>query len=111
MPVLVKNSNTLELSYTEPTLSADETVLNDLKETRAYFRVVGGVANVIKIEPASSPVGGKRVTVIAQATVLPNTQVDAEVWVTAVDVAGNESVPSNIVPIRIDMVAPKAPLL
>ncbi len=111
MPVVVKNTNSLEWSYTEPTTSVDESPLDDLKETRCYMQPVGGVASVVKIEPASSSTGGGRVTVIAQANILPNTQQTFECWVTAVDSAGNESTKSSIVEVRIDMVAPKAPLL
>lgn len=111
MAVVVKNTNTIEFSYIEPTESIDGSPLDDLKETRCYMKPTDGLASVVKIEPAVAPTGGNKVVVVAQANVLPNTQDTFECWVTAVDFAGNESPKSNTVQVRIDMVAPKAPLL
>ena len=112
MPVLVKNTNSLDFSYTEPSTSADGSVLDDLKETRCYMQPVpNGVASVVKIAPASSVSGGGQVTVNVQAPVLPNTQQTFDCWVTAVDLVGNESPKSNVVQVRIDMVPPAPPLL
>lgn len=112
MPVLVKNTNTIGFTYDEPTKNFDGSVLDDLKETRCYMQPLpGGVASVVKIHPATTPSGGKAVDVIAQASVLPNTQQTFDCWVTAVDLVGNESPKSNVVQIRIDMVPPAAPLL
>lgn len=111
MPVSVRSTNVLALSYDEPTESIDNSPLNDLKETRCYMRVLpDGLANVVKIQPASSLNGGGHVEVIAQANVLPNTQQDIEIWITAVDLVGNESPKSAVIQVRIDMVPPAAPL-
>lgn len=111
MPVLSKNTNTLEFSYIEPTKSVDGSDLHDLKETRCYMKASNGLASVVKIEPATSPEGGGNVVVMVQANVLPNTQDTFECWVTAVDFSGNESPRSTPITVSIDMVAPQAPLL
>jgi hypothetical protein len=111
MPVIVKNTNTLEFTYQEPTTSADGSSLDDLKETRCYVQPHGGVASVVKLAPASSPNGGGAIDVIAVANVLPGTQQLLDCWVTAVDSAENESAKSNVVQVRIDMLPPAAPLL
>lgn len=110
MEVVVKNTNNVSYVYQEPSLNKDGSPLRDLKETRAYARVGSGPASVVKIQPASSLTGGANVQVDAVLPVLEDQEADVACWTTAVDLVGNESVPSNVVTVRIDRLAPANPI-
>lgn len=109
MNVTVKSTNNVSYAYTEPTVNKDGSPLVDLKETRAYAKVGSGPASVVKIQPASAPTGGAPVQVDAVLPVLEDQEADVACWTTAVDLVGNESVPSNVVTVRIDRLAPANP--
>lgn len=110
MEVLVKNTNNVSFIYKEPTLNKDGSPLADLKETRAHAQVGSGPSSVVKIQPATALTGGGDVQVDAVLPVLEDQEADVQCWVTAVDLAGNISTPSNIVTVRIDRLAPANPI-
>lgn len=109
MQVTVKNTNNVSYLYLEPTLNKTGTPLTDLKETRAYAKIGSGPASVVKIHPASKLTGGGSVQVDAVLPVLEDQEADVQCWVTAVDLAGNESIPGDLVTVRIDRLAPANP--
>lgn len=112
MPIVVKNTNNLEFQYQEPTTSSNGAILDDLKETRVYMRVLpNGLESVVKIEPATALTGGGNVVVAVTAPVLPDEEKLLEGWVVAVDLAGNVGPKSNIIQVEVDRLAPAAPLL
>jgi hypothetical protein len=99
----------VQVDYDEPTTNADGTPLDDLKETRVYVKLPNQAPSVATTVPASRPTGGGHVTTTITIPVAQGTVVAADVWATAVDTSGNESGPSNVVTVRIDLLPPAPP--
>jgi hypothetical protein len=84
-------SGSVSLTWTAPTLSADETALSDLAGFRIYVSNTSGVyPNTAALEVAASEAGST-----VQATVTGLSVGAHHFVITAFDAAGNESTPSN----------------
>ena len=103
------DSVNVTVSYTEPTTKADGSPLDDLSHTTIFYNSGVGWVEVTQIA-ATGPGGGG---LIAQQVTLPieeGQEVDVQVTATASDQSGNESVQAIPAQIRIDRLAPAAPL-
>ena len=90
-------SKTLRITYDEPTENADLTPLADLAETRILV-VTDGTPMPEMVIPATAPSGGGSISQDVTVPFTPNTLVNVDIEVTAVDTSGNASeiVPANI---------------
>jgi hypothetical protein len=103
------DSGSFTVAYQEPVANADGTVLDDLAHTTIYYSLDGGARIKAMDIPASATGGGGN---IQQAFVIDGlgSQVDVLITYTATDISGNESLEFVESIIRIDKVAPGAPI-
>jgi len=94
-------------TYTEPSTNSDNppTPLTDLSHTTIYIQPENGDGFTVTV-PATSPTGGGTITEKIIVPVGPNAETNVDVWMTASDLTGNESVDSIVATIRIDRLAP-----
>lgn len=90
------------VEYTEPTMNADGTALDDLAGTMISTDVIGdNLAGQTRMVPAATQTGGG---MISESLCIPipddTTATHINVHVTAVDLSGNESMPEPAVPIQ-----------
>lgn len=108
-------ADSITLQYTEPTLSADGTPLQDLTITSAFCDVHPDGVPASRMDiPATAPTGGN--TVIVPFDLTPSSfPASVECWATATDTFGNESARSVIVSVPLvdgpvgDTTPPDAP--
>ena len=108
MEVLL-NGNEITVSFTEPTTNKNGTPLKDLARTSIYTKIAGAVAKQLDVT-ASGLTGGGSVSKKITVSVAEDEEVDVEVYATASDISGNESVSSVSTVVRIDRMAPAAPV-
>jgi hypothetical protein len=96
-------ATTHTIEYDEPTLKADGTPLQGLKEMRLYWRIDDGPETMVRL-PASSPKGGLRRQFKLTVPAISGT---LSVTLTAVDEAGNES--GRTTPVTKVIEPPRAP--
>jgi len=94
-------------TYNEPTVNSDNppTPLTDLSHTTIYIQPENGDGFTVTV-PATSPTGGGTIIEKTIVPVGPNAETNVDVWITASDLTGNESIDSIVTTIRIDRLAP-----
>lgn len=114
MQFTVTGSN-VQAVYKEPTENEPDdagnvTPLTDLSKTSIKFQISGEAETVAKEVPASAPTGGGDVNETITIPALGDRKlVSVDLWATATDLVGNESVPSEKTTLTLDRLAPKAP--
>lgn len=99
-----------EVRYTEPTLDADGSSLDDLVATRIYYQLQGEPTPVLYKEvPASNPAGGGQVVERVLIPVAEGQEVNVDIWFTAIDEVPNESARSVVFVRQLDRLAPAPP--
>jgi len=105
----------LAVTYTEPSTNSDGSTLNDLAKTNVYSRVcpvTGTCAATFTKGPdvaASKAAGGGAINTTVTVTITPGQERNVEVYATATDLSGNESVESLHVTKRVDRLSPAEP--
>jgi hypothetical protein len=108
--ILTQTGAIVTEDYDEPTTNADGSPLNDLGKTRTYLKLDNDpFAQNVEV-PATSPQGGGHITVEITVPVLPGESRTVTTYVTALDLVGNESVPSAQASLLIDRLAPAPPV-
>jgi len=106
--------SSIKAEYKEPVqneLNDDgvNTPLEDLAKTSIKFQVVGGDVVVAKEVPATALTGGGDVVESFVIPALEKKQATVDLWLTATDLVGNESVPSEKTTLSVDRLAPLPP--
>jgi hypothetical protein len=98
----------VSVSYQEPTTNADATPLNDLAKTNIFYDIGDGPVMARETSAISVNGGGnviEKITLpVAQGQIL-----NVTFWATATDTSGNESIKSQEVSLRIDLLPPAPP--
>ena len=94
--------------YTEPSTSADGSALDDLHHTSIFYDIGAGAVNVIDL-PASLLTGGGVKEYSFTIPVPQGATINAGIWATATDTSENTSVPSEVLTVRVDRLAPAPP--
>ena len=100
----------VEVKYLEPATNSDGSSLTDLESTSIFTQVQGSDPSKVVDVAATSSRGGGNITQIITVPINENAEVNVDIWATAKDTTGNESVPSQKITIRIDRLSPSAPL-
>lgn len=98
----------IDVEYNEPTQNTDNSPVTDLHHTSIYYDMGSGPVLVVEL-PASLNTGGSLVQYSFIVPVTANQEANVNFWATASDSSGNESAPSEVITLRIDRLAPKAP--
>ena len=98
----------VRVEYTEPIDNEDGSITNDLNHCELFYDVGAGAVKGMDI-PASSPAGGADMSASLEIPVISGQEVDVKFWLTAVDLSGNSSKPSELFFVRIDRLAPNPP--
>ena len=98
----------IDVEYTEPSLNTDDTPVSDLHHTSIFYDLGAGPVLVIELL-ASLNTGGGLISYSFIVPVVAGQEANVNFWATASDSSGNESAPSEVVTLRIDRLAPKAP--
>lgn len=99
----------VEGQYTEPAVDADGGPIIDLAYTNVYYKIGSSPAVRGPQVPATSPAGGGVIDTTLLVPVAANQRVTIAFWVTATDLVGIESAPTQTINLTIDRVAPGAP--
>lgn len=97
------------LTYQEPSTNEDGSPLSDLAHTSIYFSLDGVISKVMDV-PATSPNGGGNVEKKFVVPIGEKKEATVILWATASDLTGNEGPKSTEVTVRIDHLAPNAPV-
>jgi hypothetical protein len=109
MVIIDQSTVRVDGSYTEPSTDVDGVNIADLAYTNVYYRIGTQPAVRGPQVPASSPAGGGDVDTSLLVPVASGQRVNVAFWVTATDLAGLESAPTETILLSIERVPPAAP--
>ncbi len=106
---ITETGSQVTVTYDEPTINEDGSLLTDLDKCTIYFDISGAISTYDVL--ATSLNGGGTITQDIIITKQPGVLLDVPFWATCWDNASNpnESVPSATVIKRFDWLAPGAP--
>lgn len=108
--ILVDQSTAqLSATYDEPTASQDGSTLGDLAYTNIYYQIGSQPPVRVPQVPATKLTGGGKIATTVLVPASAGSRTSVQLWVTATDNTGNESLPSTKQTFVVDRVAPSAP--
>jgi hypothetical protein len=109
MPVTVTPEG-IKVEYTEPTTNKNDSPLTDLAKTTIYYDIGAGLVKAMDV-PATSPSGGGAISQVITVPILPESETDVKVCISATDLSNQESDKSANLTVRYDTLPPAAPVL